>query len=584
MPRLSGLRPLVLAIALLPLPLGACSSHGGADGGAAVEAVTPLPAPAGHLGDLFFPAPGATWGKARGALGPAASFLPQSFGALAATLIGLPITLSAEIDEAVPLIGAGARQGPGPVQIAVGFHVKAGDRFIGMVTKGEGARFNATVDPATHVTLLTEKVAPESARFALGVLGNYLLVAARPADLYSLGPYVVRTLGPKPAPADDLTVDLPESALAGPLLEEVRTLRAQSEGAAATVVPLGAMLDTATTLLGDASHGRLTFNLDASGATLHGRLAVTPKPGGAGAKLVSDLLVGDLKPLLELPEATTLGLLWRESAAARAENAPKQADALSRLLGSDVTADEKTSIATALSAEAAARGDWQVVGIGLAGTGPTAVVRTPVGDADRMKKALHQLVDLVRIASLKKALGGLGVRLTVDDKAVVENLPGEVTRLRLSRGTDDPRDPKKDAKGHAADKKGAQPEADLAKSIDLLYLVDGSSLYAAAGFDPKDSLRDLVKAPAGPNLGGNAPMASAIAAIGGEAAFVLVADALRISALTSGKVPPAVTAPVVVAAGRSTAPAELWARIDLPTVVGQMLFQEYSRRKGAPAQ
>ncbi len=585
MPRLPGLRAALLALALSPLPLGACSSHG-ADGGAAAEALTPLPAPAGHLGDVFLAAPGATWGKARGSLGQGAAFLPQSFGGVAATLVGLPITLSAEIDEAVPVIGSAARQGRGPVQIALGLHVKSGDRFLGMVTRGEGARFNATVDPATHVTLLTDKVAPESARFALGVLGNYLLVAARPADLYALGPYVVRTLGPAPAPKDDLAFELPEQALAGPLLDEVRELRSQGEGASATLVPLATLLDTATTVLGDASHARLAWNLDAAAATLHGRLAVTPKAGGAASKLLADLVVGDVKPLLDLPDSTTFGLLWRESAASRAESAPRQADALARLLGSDVTAGDKAAISAALGAEAEARGDWQALGVAFNGTGPTAMVRAPVADAERMKKALQQLVDLGGLASFKKALAGLGVRLA-SDKAVVENLPGDVTRVRLSHPADDAKDTKKDPKAKpAADKKPppSPSPGETPKAIDLLYMVEGGSLYAAAGFDPRDSLRSLVKAPTGGNLGASAPIASALAPVGGEAVFVLVADALRMMAMTTGRPPQGTQAPLVIAAGRTSAPpAELWARVDVPTAVVQQLFQEYTRRRGAPS-
>ncbi len=99
MPRLAGLRPALLALALcLRSPLGACSSHGGgADAGATVAVDTaPVPAPSGHLGDLFLPAPGATWDKMRGVIGAPALFLPQGFGGLVATLVGMPITYAAE--------------------------------------------------------------------------------------------------------------------------------------------------------------------------------------------------------------------------------------------------------------------------------------------------------------------------------------------------------------------------------------------------------------------------------------------------------------------------------------------------------
>ena len=589
--RPAGLRPALLALALLSF--GACSSSGSPDAGAPAAApLTPLPAPPGLLGELFIPSPGATWGRARAGAGGPAVFLPQSFGGLAATLVGLPITTSAEIDDAVPLVGAAVREGKGPVQGVVGLHVKAGDRFVDQLTRGEGARFNASVDAGSHVTLLTDKVAPESARLALGVLGNYLLVAQKPADLYAVGPYVVRTLSVAPQPREEIAVELPEAALAGPVLDAARDMRAAGDGAMATLVPLTGLLDHAIELLGDAKHARITLTLDPG--TVHARLVVTPKPGaGPGAKLVNELAVGDARPLLDLPEATSLGLFWRESAAARVENAPKQAEALAGLLG-NVTAEDRAAISVALRGEAAARGDWQAVGIAFNGTGPSAVVRAPVSDVDGMRKALKQLVDLGGSAGFKTMLSDRGLKIT-SDKAVVENLAADVMRVRLSRTDDDARDPagkagkpekgKPDPKAKLDKAKKAPepaPGKETPKAVDLLYFVDKDGLFAAAGFDPKDSLRALVKAPGGASLAGNAPMSSALAAVGADAAFVLIADALRINAMTTGTTPPEAPTPLVLAAGRTASPSELWGRLDLPVPVLQMLITDYTRNRGAP--
>jgi hypothetical protein len=590
MPRLAALRPALLALALLSS--GACSPSGGApDAGAPAAApLTPVPAPAGLLGDLFIPSPGATWGRARASAGGPAVFMPQSFGGLAATVVGLPITMSAEIDDAVPLVGAAVREGKGPIQGVVGLHVKAGDRFVDQLTRGEGARFNGSVDAASHVTLLTDKITPEASRFALGVLGNYLLVAQKPADLYAVGPYVVRTLSVAPQPKEEIAVELPEGALAGPVLEAARELRASSDGAVATLVPLTGLLDHAIELLGDARHARITFTLDPS--AVHARVVVAPKPGaGPGARLVSELAVGDARPLLDLPDATSLGLFWRESAAARVENAPKQAEALAGLLGKEVTAADREAISVALRGEAAARGDWQAVGVAFNGTGPSAVVRAPVSDVEAMRRSLKQLVDVGGSASFKKMLADRGLRLA-SDKAVVENLAADVIRVRLSRTDgDDAGDPrgkpekgKLDPKGKLDKGKKAPeppPGKEAPKAVDLLYFVDKDGLFAAAGFDPRDSLRALVKAPSGGNLAGNAPMASALAAVGADAAFVLIADALRINAMTTGTAAPSSATPLVLAAGRTAAPAELWGRLDLPVPVLQMLITDYTRSRSA---
>jgi hypothetical protein len=593
MPRLAALRPAVLALALLA-SAGACTPTGGSPGAAATaEPLTPLPAPAGLLADLYVPQPAATWSKARAALGGPALFLPQSFGALVTTLAGLPITMAAEIDEAVPMVGAALRRGKEPAQVVIAVHVKAGDRFVDQLTRGESARMKATLDGPSRVTLLVDKLTPESGRVALGVIGNYLLVSPRPADLLAVGPYAARTLPTRGMPKEEVVLDLPEAALAGPVVDYVRELRGRSEGAAAALVPASAMLDGLMGLLGDARAARVTLGLD--GAMMHARATVTPKPGdGAGARLVAQLAVGDARPLLELPEGTTLGLLWRESAAARAESAPKQAEALGRVLARDLKPEDGEAIKSALRAEAEARGDWQAIGVAFNGTGPTAVVRAPVNDADRMKKAIKQLVDLAALPSIKRALTDLSLRLTVE-KAVVENLAGDVTRVRVARvagavddGQASPATKGKAQKGkddRAREEKAKaapDPQADVPQAIDLLYLVNAEGLFAAAGFDPKDSLRGLLRAPAGGNLGGVAPMAAALAGLG-DASFVLIADALRINAMTTGGVAPPTPVPLVLAAGRNVAPAELWARADVPVAILQQLATEYMRRASAPS-
>jgi hypothetical protein len=128
----------------------------------------------------------------------------------------------------------------------------------------------------------------------------------------------------------------------------------------------------------------------------------------------------------------------------------------------------------------------------------------------------------------------------------------------------------------------ADPGAELPKAIDLLYLVNGEGLFASAGFDPKDSLRNLARAPSGGSLAQVASMASALSGVGSDASFVLVADALRIDAMSAGHMPPGgAPAPVVIAAGRTASPGELWGRFDVPVAVIQQLVTEYTRRRAA---
>ena len=170
-----------------------------------------------------------------------------------------------------------------------------------------------------------------------------------------------------------------------------------------------------------------------------------------------------------------------------------------------------------------------------------------------------------------------------------ERIGDDVLRVRVARTDDTPpaADPKAKAKPDANAKKGDKDKAstvpaETPKAIDLLYFVDSNGLFAAAGYDPKDSLRALTKAPTGSNLRSAGPMASALSAVGSDASFVVVADALRIVAMTTGSTVPTLPQPLVIAAGRTTSPVELWGRVDLPSLVLQQLIMDYARKRTSP--
>src|SRR5262245_48282292 len=168
--------PLCLGVCVSP---SGCSSHSAPDAGAAIAVdLSPIPAPSGLVGDLFMPAPDATWSKVRTIAGSTAALLPQSFGGIAATLLKLPLLVSTEIDGGVPVLGAIVKQGDAPALGAIGIHVKSGDRFVDQLTRGQDARFSAKRDEASQITVLSLKLSDpsEEPAYTLGVLGNYLLV------------------------------------------------------------------------------------------------------------------------------------------------------------------------------------------------------------------------------------------------------------------------------------------------------------------------------------------------------------------------------------------------------------------------
>jgi hypothetical protein len=146
---------------LLPICLGACVAPSGCQkkteatdaGAAVVQDLSPVPAPEGLVGDLFLPAPDATWTKARALIGGPAGFMPQGFGALTATLLKLPITAAGEIDEAVPVLGAVIKQESAAAFGAIGIHVRAGDRLkpeIGSSISSPAASRRASTPSSTR--------------------------------------------------------------------------------------------------------------------------------------------------------------------------------------------------------------------------------------------------------------------------------------------------------------------------------------------------------------------------------------------------------------------------------------------------
>ncbi|WP_437279864.1 hypothetical protein WME90_04720 [Sorangium sp. So ce375] len=585
------------AAALLAIALGlsagalGCKSPG-APSDAGASAMSPVPAPAGLIAEAFLPTPDATWAKARALIGSSGALLPSTAGALAASLFGLPITVASEIDGGVPVLGAAVEAADrARPRAALGIHVKDGGRFIDQLTRGEGARFRAKLDAATSIALL--EPLQGASPVALGVLGNYLLVAETPGDLISLGPYVARTMPQAQAPKEDLAVELPRSALEGPVLKAARSAWDKARGPdgapRATAVPLGPMIESALAVLGDLERARLTLVLDDN---VHLRASGTPKAGGGPAsKASADLAVGDVKPLLDLPADSLVGILVRDRAATRAESVPRLVDALAGLVEGDLPPAERERLGAAIRAASDARGDWFAGGLRFDGAGPTAFVRAAVGDRAKLEAAIQDLLGTSELPPIKAALQREGLRVSAA-KAELPRLEGDVRRVRFERtaGASGPA-----GAGGAPARKGPQgagpsggqggPAAQGASlppsSIELLYLIRDDGLFASVGNDPGAGLRSVVAALQGERLGEVPAMKTALAPLGSDIAFALVVEPLRLVASRLGQPGAGDAAPVVIAAGAAPesagAPAAFWARADIAAAA----IRELARLGGA---
>ncbi|WP_434045680.1 MULTISPECIES: hypothetical protein [Sorangium] len=553
-----------------------CKSPG-APADAGVAGLSPVPAPAGLVAEAFLPTPDATWAKVRALVGGSAALLPGSAGALAASLLGLPIAVASEIDGSVPVLGAAveAPDRPRP-RVVIGIHVKDGGRLVDQLTRGEGARFRAAPDAATSIALLEPLQGTSPA--ALGVLGNYLLVAESAGDLTTVGPYVARTMPQAQAPKEDLAVEIPRPAIEGPVLRAARSAWDQARGPDGaprpTAVPLAPAIEGALAMLGDLERARVTLVLDENA---HLRVSGTPKAGGGPAsKASTDLAVGDVKPLLELPADALAGIVVRDRAASRAENVPKLVDALAGLVDGGLPPAERERLGAVIRAASDARGDWFAGGLRFNEAGPTAFVRAAVGDRAKLETAVQDLLGMAEIQPVKAALQREGLRMSTG-KAELPQLEGEVRRVRFEQtaaagqpGAGQPPARKGPAgPGASADKRGAgAPGASQPPpTIELLYIVRDDGLFASVGNDPSAGLRSVVAAPQGERLGGVPAMNAALAPLGSDIAFAMVVDPLRLVASRLGQPGAGDPAPVVIAAGAAPAaagaPAALWARADI---------------------
>lgn len=554
----------------------------------------PLPIPADLVADMYIPNPDVAWAKARVAVGGPAMFLPISTGALAATLLGLPLIVGGEIDGNIPMVGA-VLEGTGgnKTRTAMGLHLRAAEKFIAQVTKGENARHDARIDEKTKITLLEPKGGGTGSA-AMGVLGNYLIAAPTVDDLLEVGPYVVRNLTTAKMPANDITLDLPRAALEGPVAKTLRARwdsikpRPRADGATASLPsPLQTLVDGMLGVMGEIERAKVRVDFDEQ--AVHVRFQGVPKMPVAAGSRIAAMSVGDPKALLELPGATDVAVFVHDTPDARVNDAQGYAKALVGAIEKDVTDEDRAAIDKALVALAKSRGDSFAAGFALLPTGPAAFVRSSVANRDDFAKSIDDLLGLVERKPVARWLDDLGLDVT-KGKTVIEDLKGDVQRIHLERlepkdGADKPKDKSAKKSPEAPKKKeesSAKPGSPLAppSSMDVLYMFGAQYLLFGAGYDAKAALRMVLDASPKDDLSTRADVTKAIGTLGGKAALVVVADPIHLFARQSGAAGPAAGAPILFALGKGGDGAgadDPWMRLDAANVV----LQEIVKRRGA---
>jgi hypothetical protein len=194
-------------------------------------------------------------------------------------------------------------------------------------------------------------------------------------------------------------------------------------------------------------------------------------------------------------------------------------------------------------------------------------------DGEALEKALKGLFAASKLPSVKSRLAAAKLSVT-SGKTVVEDVSGDVLRLKLSRIEDKPITSKK-----AGPKPGGlSSDEAIPTSIELLARLGKEQFLLAAGYDAREALKALIAADERDNLRGVDSIKETVGSLGGEVAFALIVEPLRIVASRAGKPGAAESAPVVLAWGTDKESKEaIWARLDVANVAARELV----KRRGA---
>jgi hypothetical protein len=534
-----------------------------------------VPAPADLAADIFVPNPEAAFKNIRTRVAGPLTLLPATFPSMMVTVLGLTPQLLEQIDGKSPAFGVITDDGK-RVVVVMGVHVRNGPRTVQLLTEGADAKYTAKAN-GDGVTLLEPKPTLTSRAAALGVAGNYLLSAETAEDLVRCGPYVTRTLPKRPKQEGEIVLVAPGSALKGPIVKRIRetwdSFREDREKEdeelrknkgrkpdfgepAAALADVGGKVETITTLLSDLSDATLRIDTDATG--IHAKMTMTPaSDSGAAAMEFSSMVVGDLAPLLAMPQDTVLGVLLRDNEQGRAKGAKDQAAGLAKLLGDRITDKEREAVEAALSSWALGRGDWLVAALRWTRTEQEAIVRGAVSDPKSLDEGIRSLLALGQVPAFREPIEARLGKMALGKPAKV----GAGSLLHVDREKKVP--------------KGAKPET---SAFDLAWRIDEAKGFEMRGREDGKGWLTAESAPKVPTLGEHPTTSKVFTGIGDDATFALFVDPqLFVASIApKGAKLREASAPFVFAYGG--AKKEGWVRVALSHATARELVKMLGRR------
>jgi hypothetical protein len=368
--------------------------------------------PESLVAELSLGNPKQTWQGLRLLGGDLAQALPSSLPVLLATSLSLPPSAAGGLDESVPMVGVLLSRKDQPEPDAVlGMHVTSGLELVASLTLGDAAKFRR-VELGPRVVRLVS--APGAAEFdgALGVSGNYLLLATRVEALTDAGRFVAESLPKRARTTPGFTLRASQSVLSGALARQLREawqsrLAALSARDHAEREAKGRQPDFADpdVLLGGAdsmieswlgvleSSRELSLSLEPQADRLRAELLLAPGPEGAAALLLRELVVGSSSPLLQLPASARAGFLLRGDA--QATGGPLGAS-VAKLFGERLSGPQAARLSKAFDDFSKSRRGASVFGL-VPEPVPTLVISCELSDAGTFSDAVADVLSLLEL-------------------------------------------------------------------------------------------------------------------------------------------------------------------------------------------
>ena len=355
-----------------------------------VKPTAPAPAPAALVAEARVNEPRRVLTEIRDAAGGPALMLPRTVGGLVANLLDYPLRTAEMFDEQLPVVAATTATKAGETNWAVAVHTRKRDELLLLLSGGGTPAFRKQAAGDAQC-LMSNDTSKQQALVGC-VLDHYLVIANSPAAAESIGPYAVRTLATQPrAGKGDLLAKLTPAAFDHWLPTHLASLHTRLNPAnwsagARSLVDIDMLLSRITAWSKEAGSGDFAVQLGGEAWTVEGN--ITPKDDAIAARWAG-WPKAEVGTIAQLPDDTLVAANWTEDETSRADEAKRQAAALT----TDAVFDDedRAALGKALAALASGRGDRTVLGLRCTGVGVTGFARSDARDAAKLDDALTQL-------------------------------------------------------------------------------------------------------------------------------------------------------------------------------------------------